>query len=72
MKLAVTVLVLAGALAGLFVTASRSPGTAQTVERRLVVVNFTGTDCSPTPVFNAVCGSHEQAERLRAGSAGKA
>jgi hypothetical protein len=64
-RLGLTLLILAGALAALFVSASRSPGTAQTVQTSLFFVNLTGTGCKTTPAFDTVCGSHAQAERIR-------
>jgi hypothetical protein len=66
-----TVLVIAGALAGLFVSASRAPRfTAQRMfTSRLVLVGLGGTlrSCSLSPVtHNIVCGSHEQADTFAA------
>ena len=70
MRRAITVLVVAGALAALFVSASRAPRiVTRTFESRLVVVAFSGalSSCSASPLDgNVVCGTHEAAERLAA------
>ena len=64
MRLALTMLVVAGALAGLFVTASRGH---QRVAHRLFVVVISSGNCSASPLTpNLVCGTHEQAERVGA------
>src|SRR5206468_792906 len=64
MRLALTMLVVAGALAGLFVTASRGH---QRLAHRLVVVVISTGSCSASPLTpNLVCGRHEQAEHVRA------
>jgi hypothetical protein len=64
MRLALTMLVVAGALAGLFVTASREH---QRVAERLSVVVISAGNCSASPLTpNIICSTHEQAERVRA------
>jgi hypothetical protein len=64
MRLALTMLVVAGALAGILVTASRGH---QRVTRGLFVVWISTGNCSASPLTpNLVCGTHAQAERVRA------
>jgi len=66
MRRMLTVLVVASALAALFVSASRAP--RPTTERlQVVAISLTRSSCVPSPAtFDPVCRSHREAERLRA------
>lgn len=70
MRRTLTALVVAGALAGLFVSASRAPRlTAHRVvaKRFLVVIGINSTGCSTSALTATItCRSHAGAEKLRA------